>query len=58
MMKRVEIRLRLPVTHLQLLQCLGSHVGVPEVDEGTEALMKNSDALYLTIPATMETQSV
>lgn len=43
----------LPTTHLQLLQGFVSHVGILEVDEGTETLMKNSDALYLTKPVTM-----
>ena len=47
-----------PMTHLQLLQGSGSHVGVLEVDEGTEALVKNSDALYLTKPVTVETQNL
>lgn len=37
-----------PVTHLQLVQGFGSHVGVLEVDKGTEAFMKNSDAFNLT----------
>lgn len=46
----------LSMTHLQLLQGFGSHVGIPEVDEGTEALMKDSDALDLTKPVTMETE--
>lgn len=43
------------LTHLQLLQGFGSHVCILEVDEGTETLMKNPDALYLTKPVTMET---
>lgn len=37
-----------PVTHLQLVQGFGSHVGVLEVDKGAEAFMKNSDAFNLT----------
>lgn len=44
------------VTHLQLLQGCSCHVGVLEVDEGTEALVKNSDALNFTKPVTMETE--
>lgn len=57
-MSFVHPKMSLPVTHLQLLQGFGSHVGILKVDEGTEALMKNSDALYLTTPATMETLSL
>lgn len=48
----------LPITHLQLLQGFGSHVGILEVDKGTETLVKNFDALNLTKPVTMETQSL
>ena len=48
----------LPITHLQLLQGFGGHVGILEIDEGTETLMKNSDALYFAIPVTMETHSL
>lgn len=43
-------------THLQLLQGCSRRVSIPEVDEGTEALMKNSDALNFTKPVTMETE--
>lgn len=42
------------IAHLQLLQGSGGHVGILEVDEGTETLMKNSDALYLTKPVTTQ----
>lgn len=40
--------------HLQLLQGSGGHVGILEVDEGTETFMKYSDALYLPKPVTAE----
>lgn len=45
-------------THLQLLQGSGRHVGILEVDEGAETLVKNSDAFYLTKPAIVGTQSL
>lgn len=44
--------------HLQILQGSGGHVGILEVDEGAETLMKDSDAFYLTKPVTVETQSL
>lgn len=52
-----SLLIRGAVAHLQFLQGSGSHVGVLEVDEGTETLLKNFDAFYFTKPVTIETKS-